>query len=68
MTENTHEATAPSPLITYGKFIVAILGVAVTTLLGIVAPDTDLWKVLTVASAVLTAIGVYAAPAITNRR
>lgn len=46
----------------YAKFVVALLGVAVTTTLGLVPPTTTLWIVLTVAAAVLTAASVYAVP------
>lgn len=46
----------------YVKFIIAILGAGVTAALGVVSPDTDLFNVLTIAAAVVTAAGVYAAP------
>lgn len=46
----------------YAKFVVAIIGAGVTAALGVVAPDTDLFAVLTIASAVLTAAGVYLVP------
>ena len=46
----------------YAKFIVAILGAGITAALGVVAPDTDIWRVLTIAAAVVTAAGVYATP------
>lgn len=63
--ENTPNTTPVSPVITYGKLIVAVLGTAVTTLLGLIPPHTTLWIVLTVLAAVVTSLGVYAAPAIT---
>jgi len=46
----------------YAKALVAVVGAAVTAALGLVPPDTTLWQVLTVAAAVLTALGVYAVP------
>ena len=46
----------------YAKSIVAVLGVGITTLLGLIAPDTDLFTVLTVVSAMITAAGVYLVP------
>lgn len=46
----------------YLKFVVAIVGAGVTSALTLVAPDTDLFKVLTVVSAVLTAVAVYVVP------
>ena len=44
----------------YRKFIVALLGAAVTSALQIWGPDTQVGQVLTIASAVLTAAAVYA--------
>lgn len=46
----------------YAKLIVAILGAGVTAALGIVSPDTELFSILTIAAAMLTAYGVYAVP------
>jgi hypothetical protein len=46
----------------YAKFIVAALGGAITAALAIVPPHTNLWMVLTVLAASLTAAGVYAVP------
>lgn len=51
------EAIAP-----YAKFVVAILGAGTTAALGLIGPGTDLFIVLTVLSAMLTAAGVYAVP------
>lgn len=44
----------------YAKAIVAVLGAGTTAALGVVGPDTDLFKVLTVLAALLTAASVYA--------
>ena len=46
----------------YAKAIVAIIGAGITAALGLIAPDTDLFTVLTIASAMVTAFGVYAIP------
>lgn len=46
----------------YAKSIVAVLGAMVTAALAIIAPDTDLFTVLTIASAGITALGVYVIP------
>lgn len=46
----------------YAKAIIAILGAGITAALGIVSPDTDLFNVLTIAAAVVTAAGVYLIP------
>jgi hypothetical protein len=46
----------------YAKTIVAIIGAAVTTALGLIPPNTTLWIVLTILSATLTAYAVYAVP------
>lgn len=46
----------------YSKAIVAILGVGITTALDLITPDTDLWMVLKIVSAMLTAAGVYLVP------
>lgn len=49
-------------ILPYAKFVVAIVGAAITSALTVVGPDTDLFKVLTVASAVCTAVAVYVVP------
>jgi NAD-dependent SIR2 family protein deacetylase len=46
----------------YAKLIVAIVGAGITTALGLIPPTSTLWVVLTVASAMLTAYGVYQVP------
>ena len=46
----------------YAKGIVAVIGVAVTAALGIIPANTITWQVLTVVSAVVTAVGVYLIP------
>ncbi len=46
----------------YAKAVVAIIGVGITTTLGLISPDTDLFTVLTIVSAMLTAVGVYVVP------
>ena len=46
----------------YAKVVAAIVGAAITSALTVVGPDTDLFKILTVASAVITAVVVYAVP------
>jgi len=46
----------------YRKAIVAALGAGVTAALGIWGPDTKVGQVLTVVSAALTALSVYAVP------
>lgn len=46
----------------YAKFFVAVVGAAVTALLGIVPPNSTTWQVLTVAAATLTALAVYTVP------
>jgi NAD-dependent SIR2 family protein deacetylase len=46
----------------YAKAIVAVIGAGITAALGIVAPDTDLYNILTVAAAMLTAASVYLVP------
>ncbi|KQN99707.1 hypothetical protein ASF21_12935 [Arthrobacter sp. Leaf234] len=52
----------------YAKFIVAILGSGTTAALGLIGPGTDLFVVLTVLSAMLTAAGVYVIPNGTGKR
>lgn len=49
-------------VLAYAKFIVAIVGAGVTSALTLTAPDTDVFKYLTIASAVISAILVYAVP------
>lgn len=44
------------------KFWVGLAGAVVTTLLQVLGPAGDVGKWLTIAAAVLTAIGVYAFP------
>lgn len=46
----------------YAKFVVAILGAGVTAALGLIGPGTDLFVVLTVASAMLTSAAVFFIP------
>lgn len=46
----------------YLKAVVAIIGAGITAALGLVAPDTDLFTVLTVLAAMSTAAGVYLVP------
>jgi hypothetical protein len=44
------------------KAIIAIVGAGITAALGIVAPGTELFQVLTVVAALVTAAGVYLVP------
>lgn len=46
----------------YAKTVVAILGVGITTTLGLISPDTVLFTVLTIISAMVTAASVYLVP------
>ena len=46
----------------YAKFIVAVVGAGVTSALGFVSQGTPAFMWLTIASSVLTAIGVYFVP------
>lgn len=46
----------------YAKAVIAIIGAGLTAALGLIAPDTDLFTVLTILSAMVTAAGVYAIP------
>lgn len=46
----------------YAKAIIAIIGAGVTAALGIFPAQTSTWTALTIASAVLTAAGVYLVP------
>ena len=47
---------------TYAKALVAIAGSTVTAALGLVAPHTTVWTILTILSAALTAAAVYLVP------
>ncbi len=47
---------------TYAKAIVASLGAAVTAMLGLIQESTQLWTVLTILAAALTAAAVYMVP------
>ena len=49
-------------ILPYMKFVAAILGAIITSALTVVGPDTDLFKVLTVVSAGITAVAVYLVP------
>lgn len=49
-------------ILPYLKFVVAIIGAGVTSALTLTLPDDPAFKYLTIASAVLTAIAVYATP------
>lgn len=46
----------------YRKFIAAVVGAGVTSALQIWGPDTKVGQILTVVSAVLTAVAVYTVP------
>lgn len=46
----------------YMKFVVAVIGAGVTSALTLTLPEDPAFKYLTIASAVLTAIAVYATP------
>lgn len=46
----------------YAKFIIAVLGAALTSAAALVSPGTTAWTVLQVILAALTAIGVYVVP------
>lgn len=46
----------------YAKFVVAIVGSAVTAALAIFPPGTSAYNALTILSAALTAAGVYLVP------
>jgi len=54
-----------SPGVSLGneKAIVALIGVAVTTALGLLPPHTTLWIILTIVAAVATTAGFYLVPA-----
>jgi hypothetical protein len=46
----------------YAKAIVAVLGAAITAALGLAPQGTQVWTVLTIVAAALTAAGVYLVP------
>lgn len=46
----------------YMKMIVAAVGAAVTTVLGVIPDSSTLWIILTAIAAALTTLGVYAVP------
>jgi len=46
----------------YAKFIVAVVGAGITSALQFAAPDTNEFKWLTIALAVVTAIAVFFVP------
>lgn len=46
----------------YAKAIIAIIGAGVTAALGLIPPNTNVWQILTVVSALVTAAGVYLIP------
>lgn len=46
----------------YAKFVVAIVGAGLTSALQFAAPDTNEFKWLTIALAVITAVAVFAVP------
>ena len=46
----------------YMKFVVAVLGAGITAALQLADPGTDLFKYLTIASAMVTAVAVYVVP------
>lgn len=46
----------------YAKFWAAVIGVAVTTALGVIPPNSTIWIILTILSAALTAIAVRQIP------
>jgi hypothetical protein len=46
----------------YAKFWAAIVGVAATTALGLIPPNSTIWIILTILSAALTAIAVRQVP------
>lgn len=49
-------------ILTRAKAYAALVGAVLTAVLGTVPPHTQLWTVLTVASAILTAVATYAVP------
>lgn len=46
----------------YAKFVVAVMGAGVTSALALTPSDDPLFKLLTIASSVITALGVYFTP------
>jgi hypothetical protein len=50
----------------YAKAIVAVLGAAITAALGLAPQGTQVWTVLTIVAAALTAAGVYLVPNVDN--
>jgi peptidoglycan/LPS O-acetylase OafA/YrhL len=46
----------------YAKALVAIAGAAITAALGIIPANTTTWQLLTIAAALVTALGVYLVP------
>lgn len=46
----------------YAKFVVSIIGAGITSALSLATPDAPEFKYLTIASAIVTAILVYAVP------
>jgi hypothetical protein len=46
----------------YAKAIVAVLGAAITAALGLAPQGSQVWTVLTIVAAALTAAGVYLVP------
>ena len=51
-----------SHILAAAKAYCALVGSVVTAILGTVPPHTQLWTILTVAAAVLTAVATYAVP------
>lgn len=49
----------------YAKFIVGAVGSAITACLGLIPDGSTTWTVLTIISAIATALGVFFAPYIT---
>jgi hypothetical protein len=50
----------------YAKFIVGAIGSAVTACLGLIPESSTTWTILTIISAVATALGVFFAPYVTR--
>jgi hypothetical protein len=46
----------------YAKFIVGGIGVAATACLGLIPDGSTTWTIITIISAIATALGVYFAP------
>lgn len=49
-------------ILPYMKFVVAIVGAGITSALTLTSSDDPMFKYLTIASAVITAVMVYATP------